>query len=69
MRSLAALCLGLGLVTTIAAQAPDPQTLGTKVGERVPAFTLPDQHGVSRSLQSTFGPKGVVLVFYRSADW
>jgi hypothetical protein len=52
-----------------AAQAPDPQTLGPKVGERVPDFSLPDQHGVTRSLKSTFGPKGAVLVFFRSADW
>jgi len=52
-----------------AAQAPDPQTLGPKVGERVPDFSLPDQHGVTRSLKSTFGPKGAVLVFFRSVDW
>ena len=52
-----------------AAQAPDPQTLGPKAGERVPDFSLPDQHGVTRSLKSTFGPKGAVLVFFRSADW
>jgi hypothetical protein len=69
MHSLATLFLGAGLAATMAAQTPDPQTLGPKVGARVPSFTLPDQHGVSRSLQSTFGPKGVVLVFFRSADW
>jgi hypothetical protein len=55
----------------IAAQAPapDPQTLGPKVGERVPEFSLPDQRGATRSLKSAFGPKGAVLVFFRSADW
>jgi hypothetical protein len=52
-----------------AAQTIDPQSLGPKVGERVPDFSLPDQHGMTRSLRSTFGPKGAVLVFYRSADW
>jgi hypothetical protein len=51
------------------AQSIDPQTLGPTVGERVPDFSLPDQHGVTRTLQSTFGPKGAVLVFFRSADW
>jgi len=50
-------------------QAINPQTLGPQVGERVPDFSLPDQHGVTRTLQSTFGPKGAVLVFFRSADW
>jgi cytochrome oxidase Cu insertion factor (SCO1/SenC/PrrC family) len=51
------------------AQASDPLTLGPKVGERVRDFSLPDQHGTARTLRSTFGPKGAVLVFYRSADW
>jgi hypothetical protein len=51
------------------AQTVDPQTLGPRVGEHVPDFSLPDQHGATRSLRSTFGPKGAVLVFFRSADW
>ena len=51
------------------AQASDPQSLGPKIGERVPDFSLPDQHGATRTLRSTFGPKGAVVVFYRSADW
>ena len=50
-------------------RAPDPQSVGPKVGERVPDFSLPDQHGTTRTLRSAFGPKGAVLVFYRSADW
>ena len=58
------------LAATIAAQQPvDPQTLGPKIGERLIDFSLPDQHGVTRSLKSLVGPKGVVLVFFRSADW
>ena len=64
--SSALLC---GVVILAAAQAVDPQTLGPKIGERVPDFSLPDQHGATRTLQSTFGPKGAVLVFFRSADW
>ncbi len=35
----------------------------------MPSFELPDQDGKSHTLQSLMGPKGVVLVFYRSADW
>ncbi len=66
---MTAITLGIGFVTIVAAQAPDPQTLGPRVGERVPEFSLPDQHGTVRSLRSTLGPKGAVLVFYRSADW
>lgn len=48
---------------------PDVRTLGPQIGERVPDFTLIDQHGQPRSLASLTGPKGLMLVFYRSADW
>jgi peroxiredoxin len=48
---------------------PDVQKLGPQVGSRVPDFTLADQSGQSRSLQSLMGPKGLMLVFSRSADW
>ena len=59
----------LGLVISATADGPDPQTLGPRAGERVPEFSLPDQYGATRALTSTFGPKGAVLVFFRSADW
>ena len=48
---------------------PDVRTLGPQIGERVPDFTLMDQHGRPRSLASLIGPQGLMLVFYRSADW
>ena len=47
----------------------DVSTLGPQVGERVPDFSLPDQTGRTRTLQSIMGPKGAMLVFIRSADW
>jgi len=47
----------------------DVSRLGPRVGTVVPAFTLPDQHGKTRTLQSVMGPKGAMIVFYRSADW
>jgi len=49
--------------------APDVQTIGPRVGARVPTFTLSDQNGMPRSLESLLGPKGAILVFFRSADW
>jgi len=48
---------------------PDVQKLGPQVGDRVPDFTLLDQHRRSRALTSLMGPKGLMLVFFRSADW
>jgi peroxiredoxin len=47
---------------------PDVQKLGPQVGARVADFTLLDQKGQSRTLASLKGPKGLMLVFYRSAD-
>ena len=47
----------------------DVSKLGPQVGERVPDFTLKDQNGKPWTLQSILGPKGAMLVFYRSADW
>lgn len=49
--------------------AVDVSKLGPQVGERVPDFSLKDQNGKTWTLQSILGPKGAMLVFYRSADW
>jgi peroxiredoxin len=42
---------------------------GPVVGEKVPNFQLQDQNGSEKTLASILGPKGALLVFYRSADW
>lgn len=47
----------------------DTSTLGPQVGSAVPAFTGVDQFGKPRTLASASGPNGVMLVFFRSADW
>jgi cytochrome oxidase Cu insertion factor (SCO1/SenC/PrrC family) len=47
----------------------DVSQRGPQVGERVPDFNLKDQNGKSWTLQSVVGPKGAMLVFFRSADW
>ena len=58
------------LATAIAsAQAPKLETLGPKVGTRVQEFSGVDQFGKTHTLQSLLGPDGLMLVFYRSADW
>jgi peroxiredoxin len=68
----AVVCALVSLAAQLTAQQPvlpDVQTLGPRVGSRVPDFTLVDQKGRSRTLASLIGPKGLMLVFYRSADW
>jgi hypothetical protein len=47
----------------------DVGKLGPQVGATVPDFSLPDQHGRAQTLKSVMGPKGAMIVFYRSADW
>jgi hypothetical protein len=69
-------CTVLSLSVRAAPQQPSPQSslpdvrkLGPQVGSPVPDFTLRDQKGQSRTLASVMGPKGLMLVFNRSADW
>jgi hypothetical protein len=47
----------------------DVARLGPQVGEWVPDFTLRDQSGAPRTLDSLMGARGAMLVFIRSADW
>ena len=53
----------------VTAQAPKLDTLGPKVGTRAQEFSGVDQFGKTQTLQSLLGPDGLMLVFYRSADW
>jgi hypothetical protein len=59
-------------VAPVAGQQParlDVSTIGPQVGTVAPAFAGTDQNGATRSLKSAAGPKGTMLVFFRSADW
>jgi hypothetical protein len=47
----------------------DVGKLGPQVGATVPDFDLRDQHGKPWTLKSVMGPKGAMIVFFRSADW
>jgi hypothetical protein len=49
--------------------AADPLALGLQVGRPVPPFEASDPNGRLRSFASLVGQKGLVLVFFRSADW
>jgi hypothetical protein len=48
---------------------PDPMELGPQVGQALPAFEARDQTGRLRNFASLKGPKGLVFVLFRSADW
>ena len=51
------------------APAIDTSKLGSQVGAVVPPVSGTDQFGKTLSLASLSGPKGLMLVFSRSADW
>jgi len=80
-RTLVAVCVlaamalpGVRPLTAGQASSPvrervDVSKKGPQVGERVPDFSLTDQNGRTRTLQSLMGERGLMLVFLRSADW
>lgn len=73
LRRLLRVAVVAGLVVAgpiVPAQAQtDIASLGPQVGQRSIEFNLPDQNGRVRTLKSLAGPKGTMLVFFRSADW
>jgi len=52
-----------------AGQTVDIETVGPRVGDSLPEFSLRDQGGQLHSLKSLLGSKGAIIVFFRSADW
>ncbi len=66
---LAVMVLGVASCAMESRTPIDVASLGPQVGERVPAFSLPDQNGRVQTLESILGPNGAILLFHRSADW
>ena len=71
--SLLALAPAIGVAARQQLNTPassvDVETVGPRVGDALPEFSLHDQGGHMRSLRSLLGPNGAVIVFFRSADW
>ena len=44
-------------------------SFGLAVGQQAPAFSARDQFGTEQTLDTLMGPRGTVLLFFRSADW
>lgn len=59
----------LGRAQQPAPPAVDTTKIGPQVGSVVPPVSGTDQFGKPQSLASLSGPKGLMLVFSRSADW
>lgn len=66
---LAAILCG---ITAVSAQTPpgiDTSKIGPAVGATVPPLAGVDQFGRAQTLSSVSGPKGAMVVFFRSSDW
>jgi cytochrome oxidase Cu insertion factor (SCO1/SenC/PrrC family) len=48
---------------------PPVGSIGLPTGQVAPSFSLTDQFGQEQSNQTLRGPRGTVLLFFRSADW
>ena len=55
----------LGATLSLAAQ----EMPGVPAGKSAPPFRARDQFGKEQTLSSLVGPNGLVLLFFRSADW
>jgi len=69
MQQLAAALVLAGLFVARGAAQVDVSRLGPQVGDTVPGLRLTDHRGQAQTLASLAGPKGTMLVFFRSADW
>ena len=64
----------LNALLLAAALAPSPVpsapgTLGPAIGQSLPTFRLLDQDGRPQDFESLRGPKGLLLLFFRSVVW
>jgi len=51
------------------AAVPGHSSSTLRVGDRIPAFRATDQFGKERDFDNLKGPNGLVILFFRSADW
>jgi len=61
--------VGLTLGAAVSATPPPALEVGPAIGESIPRFEAHDQAGRVRTFDDLKGPNGLVLVFFRSADW
>jgi hypothetical protein len=61
--------LGLALGAAMTQVPPPLLDVGPAVGAAIPRFEARDQTGRLRTFEDLKGPNGLVLLFFRSADW
>ena len=70
LRAAFAMALASGLLCgAVPVWMQDAASVGIQIGTKAPAFELADQSGRKRTLASLMERRGLVLIFFRSADW
>ncbi len=75
-RNIPGICAGIIVCCSIAvfgpvafAAAEEPIETGPDVGEPIPEFNLRSQNGDLQQFDDLRGRDGLLLLFYRTADW
>jgi hypothetical protein len=55
--------------SALATQSGPSVKTGPAVGDKIPPFKASDQNSEIRDFESIRGPKGALILFFRSADW
>jgi hypothetical protein len=72
MKLFLSACIGAFSCFPLCGQVLGPHDaiqIGPTAGTTAAEFSLLDQFGHRRTMESLMGPQGLVLVFFRSADW
>ena len=59
----------LFLTPLLLSASSSPPMPGVQTGKAAPAIHAHDQFGKEQTIASLMGPKGLVLLFFRSSDW
>jgi hypothetical protein len=68
IQNMGRLLVGLVLLATALSLAAQNMP-GVPAGKPAPPFRAQDQFAKEQTLSSLMGPNGLVLLFFRSADW
>ena len=75
MKIAIVLIFSMGVLSLSSGQEKPPArdgvapSIGLEIGQPAPAFALADQFGHEQSNDTLKGSKGMVILFFRSADW
>jgi hypothetical protein len=69
MKKLAAFLCVVAVLVPLGFSQDLPFDVGVRVGTRIPSFRLSDQRGNEQDFVSLKKANGLVLLFFRSADW